>query len=1567
MGILDDLDQHREELRQKDEREAHKLFQLGRRYMAGDGVEQDKKKAVWLYRKALSLWEDAEIDYAVGCCYNAGIGVDRDPETAKRFLRRGTVLYPEILAPLTRLEIETKELEAALYYGRFAARQDEELAEELERIRTGQAEGRRTSQQCLEQLRAQNLYEQAYTVYHYAVDLLQKLLDTGSSILDYKINIRLNRYVENDRLLWEDAVFWAVLAQQFTDGNIELQVSVSIERALAAACLSLIASYRPEDRMPLPNQPWREVDHVLKDALAAVRGGNFSPDILHILHKFEEEGNYHAIAQLRFLAWYIDTEKDTESYRIQQLQTLCYPPASKKCLLMAAAALEEQDPESCLELARVLFGKCTGDLENAPAGSLLTGVYFMCAVQIYEQRTAQGDWEAYYHLAKAHGSMLLEDTEKYTKWMMEGVQKGYAPCIIDVVEYEAAVQSAAAPSDYRKYKMPASLLNLAKSVPDNFYCKKELIRSVEEIKDKLRMIAKYKQQEYNARVQQKLAAEEKAFKDRLDQRERTWNAFVHDMYLTAEERATLNWVVGNTDEVYDYTFYKTSIRDVKEKKNRERLRQEIDEEEAERRAANARDPEPGPEPRGPLSAALFPEPKEAERWVEESGLGDTWRLLDRLEPFDYDRANELFHASKVQEAAGMGHKIALFQTGKILEAALLWYGPAMVAYYRKNPDTELGRDILYRAVVIENPDAEFEQAKLWLNQEGTEGAGVVLLKKLSNLGRDDAKELLGVCYYKGLGVEKNPAMAIFFMEEAAKKANPSACAQLGAFYEGGLNGPPDIPNAIRWYEHAAQMGRGDAVCRLAKIYLEGKAVGRDYLKGLGYCVQGVLLGDKGCTDLFESLDGETVGDLSRCYPHPKPAKKGFFLFYNPTPGEQAFERVQKERKKTGRVQYSDHLQLAAEEGVMEAQELLAALYLKGSGGVRKSDWDAYLWYTRAAQQGSPLALQRLAWWFDAGVRGFYNEKLARLYARLAEERGGREYAEYWKLDAPQGVEGTRTRTAAGEQNAEMSFRLGRACAGEDEEEAFRSFLSSAKGGHPMGQLETGFRYSIGRGVAQNLTQAVYWYRKSADQGNAQAMFNLGVCYANGEGVAKDAEESFRWYERSARAGHADGQKWAGYCCQYGQGTARDTVKAVDWYKKAAEQKNADAMQLLGVCYQEGEGVGIDQQEAFRWFERSAQAGSPFGQLQAGYCYETGSGTARNVEQAAVWYRKSAEQGNVTAMYNLGVCYESGRGIPADEEKAFYWYERSAQAGNADGQLKTGYRFEVGKGTQTDLEQCVFWYRKSAEQGNATAMCNMGLCCEVGRGMAVDLAQAVEWYQKSAEAGNTRALYRMGLCYEYGKGVEKDGEKAFYWYERSAQAGNLDGQLKTGYLFDVGKGVAQDQKKAVYWYQKSAEQGNTAAMRNLGLCYANGEGVEKDEEKAVYWYQNAAERGNDLAMNNLGVCYKKGKGVGQDLEQAAGWYRKAAEKGNTSAMCNLGNLYLEGEGVEKSPETAVTWFQRAAAKDFARGKYLLARCLLDGNGIALDREAATELLQAAVKQNYKAAQELLNKMNAAGES
>src|SRR5438045_3029529 len=70
------------------------------------------------------------------------------------------------------------------------------------------------------------------------------------------------------------------------------------------------------------------------------------------------------------------------------------------------------------------------------------------------------------------------------------------------------------------------------------------------------------------------------------------------------------------------------------------------------------------------------------------------------------------------------------------------------------------------------------------------------------------------------------------------------------------------------------------------------------------------------------------------------------------------------------------------------------------------------------------------------------------------------------------------------------------------------------------QYQVGVLYEYGRGVSQNFTKAMRWYRRAAAQGLASAQTNIGYLYGAGLGVPKDNAEAMRWYRMGAAQGDA---------------------------------------------------------------------------------------------------------------------------------------------------------------------------------------------------------------------------------------------------------------------------------------------------------------------------------------------------------------------------------------------------------------------------------------------------------------
>jgi TPR repeat protein len=77
----------------------------------------------------------------------------------------------------------------------------------------------------------------------------------------------------------------------------------------------------------------------------------------------------------------------------------------------------------------------------------------------------------------------------------------------------------------------------------------------------------------------------------------------------------------------------------------------------------------------------------------------------------------------------------------------------------------------------------------------------------------------------------------------------------------------------------------------------------------------------------------------------------------------------------------------------------------------------------------------------------------------------------------------------------------------------------AASGDPKAQFALGWSYAQGQsGLPQDSHESVKWYRRAAQQGYAGAQVYLGICLAEGRGVDQDLVEALKWIELARSAG-----------------------------------------------------------------------------------------------------------------------------------------------------------------------------------------------------------------------------------------------------------------------------------------------------------------------------------------------------------------------------------------------------------------------------------------------------------------
>jgi len=143
---------------------------------------------------------------------------------------------------------------------------------------------------------------------------------------------------------------------------------------------------------------------------------------------------------------------------------------------------------------------------------------------------------------------------------------------------------------------------------------------------------------------------------------------------------------------------------------------------------------------------------------------------------------------------------------------------------------------------------------------------------------------------------------------------------------------------------------------------------------------------------------------------------------------------------------------------------------------------------------------------------------------------------------------------------------------------------------------------------------------------------MGGFYAAGRGVTNDMGEAVQWWQKAAGQNQVDAQDALGQLyllpgTQYGTNYL-NYPEAIQWLQRAAAQDSAGAMNNLGVAYENGLGVKRDSKAAAQWYQQAAERGNAAGQANLGQLYFDGRGVTNDLVQAYKWFKLSASHGSV---------------------------------------------------------------------------------------------------------------------------------------------------------------------------------------------------------------------------------------------------------------------------------------------------------------------------------------------------
>lgn len=450
------------------------------------------------------------------------------------------------------------------------------------------------------------------------------------------------------------------------------------------------------------------------------------------------------------------------------------------------------------------------------------------------------------------------------------------------------------------------------------------------------------------------------------------------------------------------------------------------------------------------------------------------------------------------------------------------------------------------AQMVEAPEtvAKLEEASGKEKEKDLDTANRIWLS-LAEEGVAEAQYNLGYSLDMGEGLEKTPALALFWYACAASQGHIKAMFRLGRVFDSdrGLNGLIDVSVSAVWYQKAAELGHPRAAAFLGIAFENGEGVEKSLEEALKWY-------------RIAAERGDSVGMYSLAFQY------------------QRGERVARDLSEAARL-----YRAAAEKGHIKSQYCLGNMLLSGMG-VEKDPKEGLKWIRRAAENGDAAAEAALGAELESG------DNIDKNIFEAAK----------WYIAAAEQGEATATRN------------LGVLCLtgnGVEQDRAKGTELLRLSGEAGAGAFRVGLCYAAGESVEQNYAEAAKWYKKAAEWGDGDGAYELGNCYHCGHGVSLSDAKAFEWYRKGAALGNAEAMYEVGEYLTYGIGVNKDRIRGIEWLHKAGEAGSAMAYATLGSIYS-SENSEHDDEKSMECYVLAAERGYNNAIIEVGSLFKRGN-------------------------------------------------------------------------------------------------------------------------------------------------------------------------------------------------------------------------------------------------------------------------------------------------------------------------------------------------------------------------
>ncbi len=391
------------------------------------------------------------------------------------------------------------------------------------------------------------------------------------------------------------------------------------------------------------------------------------------------------------------------------------------------------------------------------------------------------------------------------------------------------------------------------------------------------------------------------------------------------------------------------------------------------------------------------------------------------------------------------------------------------------------------------------------------------------------------------------------------------------YYEKGLshyvlNTPKkNIELAIKHFEQAAEQGYADAHYFLGRFYGLGDGVSLDFHQAIEHYQKGIQLGSHKC--------GYALG----------------MLYYTGTGVEKDTDLANDYFKQNYQV-----LLMEAEKNDPVSIHILGTYYYYGFN-VQRYIFKAIEWFLKSSELGYSDSQYMLGMIYETIGEDEKQKQTAIKYYKLAAQQD-HPYAQYAlgiiELEKNNFHKAEQYLESAAYQHYGLAaYTLAKLYHERDPKhplKAFEWFMVAAKQEHVEACYYVGLYYQNGRGVKQDIKQAVIWFEKAALKKDKDALYHLAMILIRQP--EKDYETIAKLLEQAAAQDHPNAQYNLAVMYQKGDGVEQSNQKALFWYEKAASKNLAIAQYNLGMIYFEGKLVEKDEAKAKELWQKAADQG-----------------------------------------------------------------------------------------------------------------------------------------------------------------------------------------------------------------------------------------------------------------------------------------------------------------------------------------------------------------------------------------